>query len=340
MKIPFFRLGCWQHPHYGILEITQRIFDDIILNFEAGAIGRRVFIRLGHDKDSSPVFGGGEAVAWVEEIKQEGELLVAYATPVDEAAGQLIATGRYLYASAEYNDPGTNRENGNLVGALLSAIALTNEPFLTKLPETTLLAMPSGEFLLDYQMATQNKKEDKIVEKVLETIQNGFAELKKLLSGGASPPVGGEQNEQQKLAEAQAANQKVLAEMASLKEQLATTAKQAQAEVRLAQTEKEAAEMVALGIPPVMVEKWKALAQLEEVQGVIKLADPEGKETELSQAAAIKEMLLSMPADHRIQIDQKGSQAQPSPEDKVHLACVEDVKAMGGTVTEDGKFKI
>jgi Mu-like prophage I protein. len=186
MQIPFFRLGTWVHPYYETLEITQRVFDDIIKNFESGVLGRKVFVRLGHD-GYKETFGDAEAVGWVEEIRQEGDLLIAIATPASEDDEKLIEDGKYRYASAEYSDPGVDRETGNAVGALLSAIALTNEPFLTKLPEATMLAVPPGKFFLDYQLAEENKEGNK-VEKILEAIKSGFAELKLALS--EKPAVG------------------------------------------------------------------------------------------------------------------------------------------------------
>ena len=144
----------------------------------------------------------------------------------------------------------------------------------------------------------------------------------------------------QKLAEKQAENEKILADFKEAQEKMTEQLKLAQGTARQSRIEKEAAEMVASGIPPVMVESWKTLANMEMAQSVIKLSNQEGSEIETTQADAMKEMLLSMPQDSRVQFGQSGATAPIVDEEKVRLACDEDIRAMGGTVTEDGKYKL
>ena len=102
--------------------------------------------------------------------------------------------------------------------------------------------------------------------------------------------------------------------------------------------------MVAQGIPPVQVDVWKTLALSDVGQVMIKLSEPgaDGKivEKTLSQADAMKNMLLALPAEHRIKFNQQGSQTAPVADEAIKLACDDDIKILGGEVTADGKYKI
>lgn len=327
LKIPFFRLGTWKHPVYGDLKIDQKIFDQIIANFKNGVLGQEPFIRIGHDLPTKKVFGDAEALAWVKEICQESDVLVAMAEPVGEEIENLIKEKRYRFASAEYTERGKNRETGEEVGALLSAIALTNEPFLTKLPETALLASGGDLFYLDYSenqggsgMEEVLKKLSEAFERFIGTHKADQAEIKK----------------QQEAAQKQLADmQRTMAAQIKLAEEKAKLESQARV---LIEVEKTAAELVAQGIPPVMVAQWKSLAASEQGQTLLKLADDKGELKDTTQAEAIKNMLLALPKEHRIDITQKGTQSEPP--DKVKLACDADIVALGGEVTADGKYRI
>ena len=331
LKIPFFRLGSWKHPVYGDLRITQQTFDQMLANFHSGVLGREPFIRVGHDAAGKNVFGDAEALGWVREIRQEGDVLAAVVEPVSEAVAMLIREKRYRFASAEFTANGTDKETGQNVGALLSAIALTNEPFLTRLPEATLLADGGELFYMDYDEIKGGTGMEEMLKKLAETIK-GFISSNQAQQSALKAAVEAQQQEAQK----QLAEMKTLMEnQVKLAEEKAKLESQARV---LAEVEKTAAALVAEGIPPVMVAQWKQLAISEQGQTTIKLADAKGQLQDTTQADAIKAMLLALPKEHRVAMEQRGTQSEP--DDKVKLACDADIVALGGEVTADGKYKI
>lgn len=353
LKIPFFRLGKWKHPVYGDLTITQDTFNQMLANFKTNVLGRPPFIRIGHDKGTAPTFGYAPAEGWVTSLKQEGDVLFAEVEPTTPTAEENIRTKRYRFSSAEYNPNGVDRETGKKVGALLSAIALTNEPFLTKLPEATLLADTPDMFYLDFSEVKEDDKNmpDTEVKTMLQKLSDTITHFMSNLSLKPAPPAPN-QNSLPDDATAQqlAVMQEQLQQFSTLQaqvQQLTQSNQQlmsqlgAETKTRLAaEVDKEAAAMVALGIPPVMVEQWKVMALSDAGRITVKLADKDGKETEISQAEAMKNMLLALPAEHRIQLGQVGSQSTPQEKEKIKLAADEDIKALGGKIDENGRYII
>lgn len=349
LRIPFFRLGKWKHPLYGELHITQDTFNQMLANFKSNVLGRPPFIRIGHDKGNGTTFGYAPAEGWVTDLKQEGDILFGEVDPTSKEAEENIRTKRYRFSSAEYNPDGVDRETGKKVGALLSAIALTNEPFLTKLPEATLLADTPDMFYLDFSEIKEENKNmpDTEVKTMLQKLSeslNSFITSFKPAPVPATNPITDEtaqklaamQEQMQQFSTLQGQVQELTQSNQQLLSQLGTETKSRLA----AEVDREAAAMVALGIPPIMVEQWKVLAVSDAGQVTVKLAAQDGKEVSISQAEAMKNMLLALPAEHRIQFGQEGSQAAPMAEEKIKLSCDEDVKILGGEVTADGKYKI
>lgn len=345
LKIPFFRLGKWKHPIYGEVNITERIFAEIKENFKKNVLGRPPFVRIGHDKPGAQKFGYAPAEGWVTKIRQEGDVLYAEVTPTTPEAEENIRTKRYRFSSAEYTPQGTNRETGQSVGALLSAIALTNEPFLTKLPEATLLADQPDTFYMDFaemegdgRMEDKNKENEGMLDAVLQKLSDLMNGLKAGVNPAPAPKVAAApEGTEQKLAALEAQ----IAELTTQNQALASQIGVEAVKRHLAEVEREAAAMVAQGIPPVMVGQWKTLALSVDAGATIKLADDKGGEVQLSQAEAMKKMLLALPAEHRIKFSQTGTQSAPKPEEEIKLSCDADVLAMGGAVdAKTGKYMI
>lgn len=351
LKIPFFRLGKWKHPIYGDLNITEQTFAEIIANFKNNVLGRPPFVRIGHDKPGVQQFGYAPAEGWVTDIKQEGSVLYGEVTPTTPEAEENIRTKRYRFSSAEYSPAGVDRETGQAVGALLSAIALTNEPFLTRLPEATLLAATSEEFYMDFNDSKgdgimEKENTDEGVMKKLSDFVNGLiAKSEGTKQEPSKPSKAIPEDIQQKLAALETQVGK-MTEMQSTIDKLSTQNQTLTTQIgveagkrHLAEVEREAADMVSQGIPPVMVDQWKALALSVDSNKTVKLSDDKGGEVQLTQAEAMKKMLLSLPAEHRIKFAQTGTQSQPKPEDELKLSCKDDVLAMGGAIDEKtGKY--
>lgn len=348
LKIPFFRLGKWKHPIYGEVNITAQTFAEIKENFKKNVLGRPPFVRIGHDKPGAQQFGHVPAEGWVTDIKQEGNILYAEVAATTPEAEENIKTKRYRFSSAEYTPSGTDRETGKAVGALLSAIALTNEPFLTKLPEATLLAEHPEVFYLDF---SEIKGDENTMESGKESVLDGIIQKLSEIVNKITPAIKQEPQKQngmeQKFAELeqrlakvdamQATIEQLTAERQVLADQIGTETQKR----KFAEVEREAATMVAQGIPPIMVEQWKTLALSVDAGATIKLADEKGGKVQLSQAEAMKKMLLALPAEHRIKFSQTGTQSVPKPEEEIKLSCDADVLAMGGAVdAKTGKYMI
>lgn len=333
IKVPFFRLGKWKHPQYGDLEGTQEKFDAIVANFRKNVLGRPPFVRLGHTKNGAATFGDVPAEAWVCDIVQEGAVLYALAHPTSDALVDAIQTKRYRFASPEYQENYVSPETGNGVGPVLMAIGLTNEPFLTRLPDTVALAENPGAIYLDCTYAKEEKtvNEDTLVKKLSDAMNSFVEKLKSAVPGTAN-----QDDEARKLAD-----------LETIRTQLVQTQEQLKlADARISAAENAAWEarvesrleaLVATGIPPAMCESAKSilLANPAASTTMIKLAD--GKE--ISIAEQIYATLEALPKAHRIDLAQIGRQEPPldSPEAIKKLAD-EDVRAMGGKVNDDGSY--
>lgn len=329
LKIPFFRLGTWKHPVYGDIKGTQEMFDQMLANFKSNVLGRPPFIRIGHDKGNGSTFGDVAAEAWVKEIVQEGDVLYAMAEPTNQEVSDNIKSKRYRFASSEFTANGVNKETGAKVGALLSAIGLTNDPFLTRLPESVALADQPDLFFMDYQVLSEDKGGKRNMD-ILEVL--------KKLSETVTGFVTGQQKTNEDTTKSLAEMQVKLAEAQAINIKLSAAADNSENERKLAVVDSQAKDMVAQGIPPVMVEQWKQLAVSEAGSSTIKLAD--GKE--ITQADSMKNMLLAMPEANRIKFGQSGAQGgDPSEAEKIKLAADEDIIAAGGRLDkETGKYII
>ncbi|ADY55127.1 hypothetical protein Sgly_0770 [Syntrophobotulus glycolicus DSM 8271] len=304
LKIPFFRLGAWVHPKYGPINGTQEMFNQMVQNFNQHVLGRPVFIRLGHSTAAAPVFGNVPAEAWVTDLKQDGPILYALAIPTNEEIQEAVRNKQYRFASAEYELNYIDKETGTNHGAVLSAIGLTNEPFLTKLPDTVVLSEQNQDvFYLDYKEVEKSMTEENVnnpFQKLAETLINFFKTADgtpnmALAQTQVKPPLTEEQQTQ-------------LAEVPKLTEQLKQT--QALLEEQVAKTQEaiidhKLAELVAQGIPPVMTEKIRPILLAQGVEGKIKLADG----TEKPLADVLLETLAALPQDQRVKLSQAGYQS-------------------------------
>lgn len=341
LKIPFFRLGEWKHPKYGTIKGTPDKLKQFTDNFKGNVLGRPPFIRIGHDKSQSPTFGDVEAKAWIKDIVQEGNVLYALCEPCDENVENLIKSKKYRFASAEYDDNYHEKTTGKNVGTVLSAIALTNEPFLTHLPENVVLSdINNNEFYLDFEERGGNKM-DEFFKKLSEFFTTITAKMKL-----SDEPVTDPKKEDEP-PKNEDANAKLLAEFETMKQKFADIEKtntnllSDNEVIRKTNEEKEVemklSEMKIKGIPPVLCDKAKEILLAMPSESTIKLAD--NSEKKLSDM--MYEMLSSLPEASRVKYDQFGSQhSQKTGEgdDDYKKLADEDIKALGGKITEDGKY--
>lgn len=133
IRAPIAVLGEWVHPEYGPVKFAQKDFDDIMSNWSKGVTGYEPPLFLGHNV-SKEVIGGEPAVAFLEKIYQQDDVLFGEYDPVDDEAFESTRKGQYRYASAEVVRNAIAKETGEKVGTLLVGHALTNTPFLSKMP--------------------------------------------------------------------------------------------------------------------------------------------------------------------------------------------------------------
>lgn len=156
------KLGRYQHPTYGVFEITQQFFDEMIRNFEAGTFGQKIFVDIAHNPDNG---AGAEIVR----LYQDGQWLKCdlEITPFGRDA---ILTKKYIYLSADYDERWTNPATGQHCGCTLKGAGLTIRPFVKgqpgiQLAEPTLIhegnnAMNEFLKLLRDAYATRKLSED------------------------------------------------------------------------------------------------------------------------------------------------------------------------------------
>jgi len=338
LKIPVGRIGEWKHPKYGTIKMSQQTFDDMVRNFKAKTIGRDPFVRIGHDKAEDLTFGTAASEGWVRGLEQEGDVLFALADPTNPQVVEHVKSQRFRYASPEYQDNYRSKEDGSLKGAVLEAIALTNEPFLTRLPEARVLADPPDTFYLDYEEVRPGMEDMKqMLEQQKET--NGFLrKLSDFFNGkkpeeitppGAQPPAPGavQTPESIKLAEYEARIKQQETEMVTIK--LA----QRSAEVTAA-----LAGYVAKGIPPAVLDQYKPILLADNGAKSIKLADKE-----VSVSEQIYASLDAFPQEGRIKLSQMGEQTTPPPADSPEATkklADETMKELGYTLDEQGRYKL
>jgi hypothetical protein len=352
LKIPAHMIGSWHHPQYGTIDMTQEKMDQLKRNFADNVIGRKVFVRIGHDKGSAPTFGDAPAEAVVQELVQEGQVLYALAEPNDENAAELIRSGRYRYTSPEYQENYQSKLDGSFKGATLEAIALTNEPFLPGLPENRLLADHPDGYILNFgEVKNSMEKIDQLLEEqkkqngLLSKISDGIAKLFSIEKQEAKEEKGdGDKKDEPqpkdkpepkpKLADEDPAQKQLADQVKALEQQLGATRQLQHA----AEVDKKLAEYVQKGIPPAVIDQVKPilLADIDQAK-IIKLSD----DKTISASEQVFEMLDKFPDASRVKLSQVGSQTAPTVDEK---AAEESKKLCDQVMTDlgakmvDGKY--
>lgn len=346
LKIPFFRKGRWSHPKYGTISADQGKFDQFKKNFKENILGRQPFIRIGHSKDSSSTFGDAEAKAWISDIVQEGDVLYALAEATDPKVEEDIRNKKYRFASAEYSDNYFDKESGKDFGTVLSAIALTNEPFLTRLPENVVLSDDPETFYLDYKNMEGGNVMEELIKKMTELF-NSFIEKLKGQEAGKEPvkqPEGGEGAKKNDVPETLLAEfeamKKKLSEFEGASKTLLADNEILKKDVEAREIDLKLSELKQKGIPPVLCDKAKEILLAAPGTETIKLSD--GSEKKLSDM--VYGLLEALPESARVPFSQSGSQevkkcGEPTA-DEIKKLAEEDIKALGGKVDADGKFVI
>lgn len=334
LKIPAGRIGEWKHPRYGSIKMTQQTFTDIIRNFKEKVIGREPFIRVGHDKVDDATFGSAKAEGWITDIVQEGDLLYALADPTNENVAEMVRTKQFRYASPEYQENYRSKEDGSMKGAVLEALALTNEPFLTKLPEARLLADPVDTFYLDHE-EVKRMPEKEILDGINQTntlISSFTTKLSDFFDKFKAPVV---TPDPVVPVVAPVVAPVVNTETVKLAEQVA----EQQAQIKQMTVDSALAGYVAKGIPPAVCAQYKPILLADSGDKVIKLSD----DKTISVSEQIYAALDSFPDAARIKFAQEGQHGTPpaaGSEEEIKKLADPVMKELGYTITEDGKYKL
>ena len=144
VKIPVARMGTFVHPVYGIVTFGQRDFDKMKENFANDECGFKPYLRYGHARHPAAV-DGEPAIAYLEKLEQEDEVLWGVYDPLDDKLVDEIEKGAYVNASAELKRYAMSKRDGRAIGTLLTAHALTNAPFVPGMPNNQVLSAQGAD---------------------------------------------------------------------------------------------------------------------------------------------------------------------------------------------------
>lgn len=148
LRIPLLRKALFTAGRYGTLSFDSEFLRSLVENFNNNVVGHELAVNARH----KPEYG---ALGWVERIALEGDNLVVYAKPTP-GGQQLIDDEVYKYASAEIDNPFTDRETGAEYGPTLVGLALTNNPYVHRQERITLLSTDDenvGYYIIDVASA-------------------------------------------------------------------------------------------------------------------------------------------------------------------------------------------
>jgi hypothetical protein len=124
IDIEMLRIGEFEHPSYGTLEITEELLSSMVSNFKSDVLGREVSFDWNHEAK--------KASAWLRDTRVEGDLLIG-TVELTKAGKESIESKEYGYFSIEFNSEYKDAEDGNDYGPTIMGGALTNRPFISKL---------------------------------------------------------------------------------------------------------------------------------------------------------------------------------------------------------------
>jgi hypothetical protein len=123
--IPVFPEGVFQHPECGRLVFDETTIPQYVRNFRNKVRHIQPCVDIDHKNE--------EAAGWIAELQwRRGDGLYALVDWTTEGLG-LVKDRRYRYTSAQFGDY-LDEETGDIYENVLSAVTLTNFPFLKQSP--------------------------------------------------------------------------------------------------------------------------------------------------------------------------------------------------------------
>jgi translation initiation factor 6 (eIF-6) len=119
------RTGSFSDPRYGKFEITRKMLQDMVANFDANVYGQDIFYDVAHRPDNG-------AAGKILKLKVEGDRLRALVewTPLGVDA---IKNKGYTYSSIEYHENFQDNESGNKHGPTMLGAGLVTRPCVKRL---------------------------------------------------------------------------------------------------------------------------------------------------------------------------------------------------------------
>ena len=134
-ELQILKQGKWDHPGYGMVEITDEIQNDFVKNFKKDLRAHSSTVGLPIDEEHRSSSG---AVGWIKKLKNRGSEGLFAIVEWNTKGQQLIKDAIYRFFSPEfyftYEDPESRKTYNNvLVGG-----ALTNRPYFKSLTPVVL----------------------------------------------------------------------------------------------------------------------------------------------------------------------------------------------------------
>lgn len=151
--------GTWKgHPAHPIIEFTEKTFDQVIANFrknpsfalDANGVGNAPVVRLDYEHASEfgdPTRGsiptdGLPAPGWVLDLEKrrgaDGKVQLWALVEMGEQLWGQVERREYLWTSVAVDPNGKDRVTNQPIGAVMTSLAMTNNPFILGMePMTT-----------------------------------------------------------------------------------------------------------------------------------------------------------------------------------------------------------
>jgi hypothetical protein len=149
IDIEMLRVGNFEHPSYGTLEITHELLNSMVNNFNKNILGREISFDWNHEAK--------KASAWLRDARVENDLLVG-TVELTKSGKESVENKEYGYFSIEFTDDYKDAETGDKYGPTIMGGALTNRPFISKLRKI--------EFSLDDENIKLYREVNKMPEEI------------------------------------------------------------------------------------------------------------------------------------------------------------------------------
>lgn len=167
------RTGKFKDPRYGEFEISRKMLQDMVANFNANVYGQDIFYDVAHKPENG-------AAGKILKLSVEGDRLRALVewTPFGIDA---IKNRGYSYSSIEYHENFTDNEKGNKHGTVMLGAALVTRPCVKRLDPIQLSEDSDGEvpLLIHPELQTTLLQEIQIMwETLLKKLAEQLGSLK------------------------------------------------------------------------------------------------------------------------------------------------------------------